>query len=186
MVDPAFVRGNAVRVTGRVDEYNGITEIVDYSVEVLSAGNPVPAPLSLSTAGANDISLEGTYITFTGEITELSTFPEATNITVNDGSGATRVRVWATTGIDLSAFDVGGEITVQSVMSVFDNAAQYTPGYQDELTAPGVLPGDGSGTAAILPDSVGISEPVTETLTITGTADYVYRGSDFFKVRKIF
>lgn len=172
VIDPAFMRGNAVRVTGRVDEFNGVTEIVDYSVQVLSTGNPIPNPLPLSTAAANDITLEGTYITFTGEITDLVSFPDASNITVNDGSGATLVRVWATTGIDLSAFSLGDQLTVRSVMSVFNNAAQYTPGYQDELTTPGINPGDGSGTATIAPDMVNPSENVTETITITGDFSY--------------
>jgi DNA/RNA endonuclease YhcR with UshA esterase domain len=103
----------------------------------------------------------------------ISTFPDATNITVDDGSGATLVRVWATTGINLSAFSVGDSLTAKAVMSIFENEAQYTPAYQDELTLPGILPGDGSGGAVIEPDSVGLSETVTETITIIGNPEFV-------------
>lgn len=174
VVDPEFVRGNAVRVTGRVDEFNGITEIVDYSVQVLSYGNPIPALLALSTAGAGDISLEGTYIQVTGTITDLATgIGSGSNIGLNDGSGEVTIRIWDATGIDISNLNLGDELTVRGVMGIFENASQIVPGYQDELAIPGQNPGDGSGSATITPTMVIPSQQnITATVTITGDPLY--------------
>ena len=168
-----LVRGNELRITGTVDEFGGVAEIIDYAIDLISTGNEPPAPLELTTAGANNISLEGTYIETSGTVQAFDSFADAANITLNDGSAPVTVRVWATTGIDLSQVAIGEELTVQAVMDLFNSTAQLIPGYQDEIMLPNVMPGDGSGTAAIQPDSVGVGEAVSGQITITGTADYV-------------
>lgn len=166
-------RGNRLRITGTVDEFGDITEIVDYTIEFISSGNPIPDPLPLSTAGANDISLEGTYIGVVGVIEDLAIFSDAASITLNDGSGDLAIRVWGTTGINVTSFNVGDSLAVTAVMDLFNSTSQLTPGYQDELAIPGLTPGDGSGTARISPQTVNELEEVSETITITASPEYV-------------
>lgn len=170
--DPLLERGNLVRITGTVTEFQGVTEITDYTIQLISTGNPVPDPLELSTQQANNTDLEGTYIKTSGTITSIESFPEATNITLDDGSGEVLIRIWGTTGINLGSLSENDPLTVQAVMDIFNNASQLIPGYQDEIIIPGVNPGDGSGTASIDPDSVGLSQTVTETITIQGESPY--------------
>lgn len=174
-IDPDLVRGNQVRVTGRVDEFGGVTEIVDYTVQVLSTGNPEPAPLQISTSAAmSNVSLEGTYVEVTGQISEVAGgIGGGTNITVNDGSGAATVRVWDDTGIDLTALSAGNDATLRGIFGIFNDAGQLLPGYQDQIVLPGQQPGDGSGIATISPDSLGQSQATSLTLTITGQDTFV-------------
>ncbi|MCB0274523.1 MAG: lamin tail domain-containing protein, partial [Calditrichaeota bacterium] len=168
-----YERGNLVRVIGSVTEFEGVTEIDNFSGELISTGNPIPDALELSTQGAGDVSLEGTYIQTTGTITDLASgLGGGTNVGLDDGSGQVTIRVWDDTGIDLSAFSLGGEMTVRGVLGIFNAATQVTPGYQDEVTAPGVNPGDGSGTATISPDSVGTGQSLAATLTVSGDPSY--------------
>jgi hypothetical protein len=170
--DPLLVRGNRVQITGTITEFSGVTEITDYSIQLVSSGNPVPNPLELTTQQANNIDLEGTYLKTSGTVTARDDFSDATNITLDDGSGEVLIRVWTTTGIDLSGISVNDNITVLAVMDLFNNVSQLTPGYQDEIMEAGGNPGDGSGTATIQPDSVGISEIVSEAITIQGESPY--------------
>ncbi|RMH79169.1 MAG: hypothetical protein D6681_19415, partial [Calditrichaeota bacterium] len=165
-----LVRGNEVRITGTVEEFMPtggtvpVTEITNYTVQLISTGNPIPEPLELTTAQANNTDLEGTYIKVVGVITDMFTAGEGVNIDVDDGTGPVLVRVWNTTGIDLSGLSVGDSLEVHAVMDIFDDAAQLVPGYPDELTFPGSLPGDGTGTATVDPDSVGILQTLTDPL----------------------
>ncbi len=174
-IDAAFERGNEVQVLGMIDEFNGVTEIVDYTVSVLSTGNAVPDPLPISTAQLNgSVEFEGTYVEMTGNISDIAGgIGGGTNITVNDGSGAATVRVWDDTGIDLSALSVGNDATFRGVFGLFNNLGQLVPGYQDEIVLPGQNPGDGSGVAVISPDTVGFSEALTADITLTGEGSFV-------------
>ncbi len=135
--DPLLVRGNRVQITGSVAEFQGVTEIIDYSIQLISTGNAIPTPLSVSTSGANDLALEGTYLQTTGLIQTVESDASGTNITIDDGSGTLLIRVWNTTGIDVSGFSAGQQLTAKAVMDVFNNAAQLIPGYADELSVGG-------------------------------------------------
>jgi DNA/RNA endonuclease YhcR with UshA esterase domain len=170
--DPLLVRGNEVQITGTVTEFSGVIEIENYTIQLVSTGNPLPALLELTTQQANNINLEGTYIKINGNITAVEIFADATNLTVDDGSGDVLIRVWETTGIDISNLAVSDSVTITAVMDVFQSASQLTPGYQDEIVKFGTTPGDGSGIAAIFPDSVGISTAVIETIQLTGESPY--------------
>ncbi|MGH1365404.1 MAG: beta strand repeat-containing protein [Calditrichia bacterium] len=163
-----LVRGNAVRVTGTVEEFNGITEITNYTIEVTSTGNAVPDALVLTTQAAGNTALEGTLIETSGSITDISAFADAANITIDDGSGSVTVRVWATTGIDVTGLAVNDEITVRAVMDLFNDTAQLVPAYNDDLQVAGQNPGDGSGSASITPDSVATSEATSAMVSING------------------
>jgi len=170
--DPLLIRGNEVQITGTVTEFSGVIEIENYTIQLISTGNTLPAPLELTTQQANNIDLEGTYIRINGNVTTIETFSDATNLTVDDGSGDILIRVWGTTGIDLSNLAVDDSVSITAVMDLFQSASQLTPGYQDEIVKFGTTPGDGSGIATISPDSVGVSTAVTETIQIIGESPY--------------
>ncbi|RMH70709.1 MAG: choice-of-anchor D domain-containing protein [Gemmatimonadetes bacterium] len=134
-----LVRGNEVRVVGEVTEYGGgcpTTEITNFTVEVLSSGNPEPAPIVLSTGdagGADPALYEGTLIQSAGMINDVFYVGGGTNITINDGSGDAVFRVWDNTGIDLENVEVGMMATLTGVASCFNDAPQYLPAYQDQI-----------------------------------------------------
>jgi hypothetical protein len=108
VIDPDLVRGNRVRISGEVTEFNDVTEIINYTLILISTANPLPAPLILSTNEANNVNLEGTYIEVSGDVTDFAAnVGSGTNIRIDDGSGECLIRVWNTTGVDLSGVNIG-------------------------------------------------------------------------------
>ena len=89
-----MAQGNLVTITGTVDEYNSVTEIINYSIQVNATNQPLPDFLSLSTNNANDLTYEGTYIYIQGVIVDNYSAGGGTNISLDDGSGAADIRVW--------------------------------------------------------------------------------------------
>ena len=69
----AYAVGDKLRVTGTVDEFNGLTQIIGpLTIEVCSAGNALPAatPITLPVAPVSDLErYEGMLVTFPDELT---------------------------------------------------------------------------------------------------------------------
>lgn len=85
--------GHNVKITGTVDEYFNYTTIKNVSSYTInSTGNTLPAPISLTTIGANDEQYEGVLVKVMNATCNADT---ATNgfgeWTINDGSGNLRV-----------------------------------------------------------------------------------------------
>ncbi|MEJ2634279.1 MAG: hypothetical protein P8184_03175 [Calditrichia bacterium] len=160
-VDSRLTRGNQVVITGTVDEYNGVTEITGYTLDVLGEGSELPTALILQTGEANDARWEGTYVQVEGEITDLYAAGGGSNVTVDDGTGPYLLRIWDATGVNLSAFAVGDTIVARGVASVYTSSStgavtqQMLVGYQDDIFKPGkTVSGDGNGFAEITPANV--------------------------------
>ena len=174
VVDTQLVRGYRVRVVGTVDEYNGVTEMIDYTVQVMAKNQPLPEPLHLSTAAANGTEWEGTFVEVQGQITDLYSAGGGTNIKVNDGSGECTVRIWDTAGLNLSEFAVGDMISARGPLDIYNNAGQIVVGYQEDIQKITLQPGDGTGMASVSPDSVGVNQSgITLDFTLTGEDAYV-------------
>jgi hypothetical protein len=141
-VDPDLVRGNLVKITGQVDEYSGITEIVNYTIEVLATNQPLPTAIQLTTSVANDLTYEGTYINIKGIIKDKYVAGAGTTMDVDDGSGPVTIRVWDTAGINLNAYSTGDTVSVNGVMDIYQSAAQTLLGYQDDIEKSTLGPGD--------------------------------------------
>jgi len=97
-------RGDEVMVTGEVEEYNGMTEIIADTFKVISTGNPLPDPLTV-TPGCIDEATEGVLI-----ITE--------QVEVSDpdlGYGEFAI----TDGVDTSIVDDLGAITYTATLGDF-------------------------------------------------------------------
>jgi len=172
-IDTNLVRGYRVRITGTVDEYQGVTEIVDYTVQVLSKNNPLPDPLVITTQQANDLNLEGTFVEVSGTVTDMYSAGGGTNILLDDGSGNCNVQVWDSANLDLTGVDVGVNLVVRGPIDIYESNTQILLGYQEDLTIVTLQPGDGSGTATVSPDSVGTGESgISLEFTILGEAPY--------------
>ncbi len=164
-------RGNVVLVTGTVDTFFTTIEVVTLTqISLVSGGNVPLTPLALSTGAARSTSYEGTYINVTGPITAKAvTNPgaanEATNYTVNDGSGNVLVRV--VTALGAPAFNVGQTIRAagagaqfqtdfQVLVGVVGDIAETTSG--GDTTPPTVTSAAASSASQVL---VSFSEAVT-------------------------
>jgi predicted extracellular nuclease len=173
-VDPGLVRGNKVRISGSVSEYLGVTEIIDYTLEIISTGNSLPDPLEITTEEANNTALEGTFVEVSGEVTDFApNVGGGTNIRVNDGSGECLIRVWDSAGLNLGGISVGTLLRVQGPLDIYQSATQLLLAYQNDFTIIQSKPGDGSGTASVAPDSVNLNQSNVELVfTLTGQAGY--------------
>jgi hypothetical protein len=104
---PALNLGDEVRVNGKIDHFNGLTEIVpltDTSVVVLSDSNAIPAPTILTIAQykANPEAYEGFLVAF-GCLNKVSgTWPSSTSATLkfSDGVDTIDIRIDSDTDID--------------------------------------------------------------------------------------
>ena len=172
-VDNNLKRPYLVEITGTVTNYQGVTEITNYTVTILDQNAPLPAPVKVSTQQATDVNLEGTFVEVTGEITDSFRAGSGTNLTIDDGSGPVTVRVWDNTGVDLSEATVGKTVTVRGPLDIYRGNTQILLGYQEDLMIRQAQPGDGSGVVSVSPDTVdrGATD-VTLTFTITGEDAY--------------
>jgi len=128
-----LIRGNILRVSGDVDEYNGVTEIKDFSYTIISSGNPDPAATILDLAANLDI-YEGTLVQVTGTIYEMYYAGGGTNLNVEDeDNNQLTVRVWDSTGIDLNEYAVGYVLEARGAGGMYAGNFQILVGYQDHL-----------------------------------------------------
>ncbi|WP_160724102.1 DUF4350 domain-containing protein [Bacillus sp. USDA818B3_A] len=131
------LKGDKLRVTGKVLVYNGLTEFEPTSIEKISEGNPVPEAKTLSildsTTFATAEPLEGSLVTVTGKVSAVASTPPNYNVTfIDENNKATTLRVMSPTGIvpdnDLV---VGKSYTVTGVLGQYTtNKTQLTSGYQ--------------------------------------------------------
>ncbi|UCF62797.1 MAG: lamin tail domain-containing protein [bacterium] len=170
-----IVRGNRLRMTGTITVFGDVTEITDYSIQIISQNNPIPDPLFVSTAIANDIAYEGTYMKVSGIIDDIEKDQgdNDANITLRDDKGTVLIRVWQDTGINIDFLGTGDTLTVQGVMDVFSSQAQIIPGYRDEIIVPGkTARADGSGIALTIPSTVNLNDSLQNfTIAIIGNID---------------
>ena len=128
-----LIRGNMLQVTGEVDEYNDVTELKDFSYEIISSGNPDPAATILDM-GINLDIYEGTLVQVTGTIYEMYYAGGGTNLNVEDEDGnQLTVRVWDSTGIDLNDYDVGYILEARGAGGMYNGDFQILAGYDDHL-----------------------------------------------------
>ncbi|NOX89444.1 MAG: hypothetical protein GXO77_10490 [Calditrichaeota bacterium] len=173
---PELQRGNRLKITGTVTNYistsgDETTEIVDFKLTLLSENNEIPSVSYLTCAEASNIELEGTFIETAGIITDKAeNIGGGTNITLDDGTGILQLRIWDSSGLDLSAFSVGDTVTARGVIGSYRKAAQMVVAYQQDIFKSS-LPKSiaGSGKITVQPDSVGKNETVTLTFTLKGT-----------------
>ncbi len=145
-------RAFEVEVHGVVDFFNGLTQMLVYSVKRTNLVSP-PAPVVLKTAeiAANGEKYEGKLVRVIGAQIISGSFPPANgsaNLTIDDGSGPCTLRIDDNT--DLAGQPTpSGRIEITGVLGQFDAVPPYTEGYQllprrkeDVVPATGVSAGD--------------------------------------------
>jgi DNA/RNA endonuclease YhcR with UshA esterase domain len=175
-VDTDLEVGNLVTISGTVDEFSGVTEIVDYSLTIDATGQPLPEPLQLTTQQANNLSLEGTYVRTVGIVTDkYATGTTGSNLIVDDGSGSITIRVWTTTNVNISGYNIGDTVAVTGVMDIYTSAAQILLSYQDDIGFAQITStGNGSGVVTVTPDMVETDASTALTFDVSFlTADTV-------------
>jgi len=133
-------RGDEIKVVGVVDIYTTTVEIKDFSYQLISTGNDLPAPVVLTPGEANLAQWEGTLLKITGAITDTYSAGGGQNILVGDGSDTTMIRIWETTGVDVSGLTVGTEWSFMGVESQYNGAFQLLVAYAaDILSTTGIV-----------------------------------------------
>ncbi len=134
--NPFVAIGDLVEVIGTVIIYNGKTEIStpDFSITILSSGNPLPEPTLITTGElfANGENYEACLIKIRCATIVSGTWPAEgsdANITIDDGSGPTTLRIDRDTNVDGSPAP-DGPFTVIGIGFQFDSSEPYFSGYQ--------------------------------------------------------
>jgi len=180
-----LVRGAEVEITGVVEEYNGTTEITDPQVTVLSTGNPEPEPLLIEISQADDFTLEGTLLKVQGTIYEVYIAGGGTNLNIeDDNNNELTVRVWDSTGLDLSQYQVGFFLAAVGIGNIYNDLLQIVPGYQDQLsegdqndtTPPTIVNAFATSLTGV---QINFSEPLLES-TAQDEENYSINGLEVF------
>jgi len=100
----------------------------DPVITFIDSSQTLPAPQVLSTGQAAEQNWDGTRVLVTGDVISVgSESGGGRNVLVNDGSGELTVRVWTTTGIDVSGIVVGQEYTFIGVGGDYQGSKQIVP-----------------------------------------------------------
>jgi hypothetical protein len=131
-----FVRGNLLTITGELELYNDVLELkladTDSAVIFVAEDQPLPMPEAISI-GALERSMEGSFLRIEGVVEEIFEAGGGLNVTLRDVTGATTVRVWNTTGVDMSDVEVGDRLRVKGIGSMYESQPQILLCYQDDF-----------------------------------------------------
>ncbi len=128
-------RGDMIKAVGVVDVYLSTVEIKDFSYQVISSGNALPAPVILTPGEANETEYEGTWLKITGTITDTWSAGGGQNVLIGDGSDTCVVRIWETTGVDVTPLVVGTEWSFMGVESQYNSVFQMLVAYDADITS---------------------------------------------------
>lgn len=132
---PNMDRGDELLVVGTVNTYYSTVQVIDFNYSRLSTGNAIPAAQEVTIAQANTANYEGTLIGFEGTIADRWDSGGGDNIKVTDGTDTTLVRLWHTTGVDTSQFEIGAVWYFSGIGSQFSNESQLLVGYQADISS---------------------------------------------------
>ncbi len=121
-----ILRGDSIETTGPLFNYNALLEISPVSsVTLLSSGNPLPAPIDVTTVSGFVEGYEAKLVRVNSALfVDAGTFSTAgsgTNYDITDAAGTGEARVLTATNIDGTPIPVD-EVSVTGIMS------QYAPG----------------------------------------------------------
>ncbi|MDD3966787.1 MAG: T9SS type A sorting domain-containing protein, partial [Candidatus Marinimicrobia bacterium] len=159
-------RGVKVRMVGEVDQYYTTVELKDFNYRVISTGEALPAPVSVSVAGANSSALEGTLAKVTGTLDKIIDYTGSKNLILKDGTDTTIVKIWGTTGINTDAFQTGILYAITGVGSQYSDEYQLLVGYADDID-PTVAVGETDA-----PDAFALAAPYPNPFNPATTVTY--------------
>ncbi|MDP8205513.1 MAG: carboxypeptidase regulatory-like domain-containing protein [Candidatus Electryonea clarkiae] len=133
-VDDDLNRGDEIRVTGILDEADGITRIIDLEYEILGTGNPMHAPYIAETGDmAENGAMEGSWVQVRGQIEADTPGQGSFKINLDDGSGQVGVIIFEATGIDTSEFTADTWVVLQGILSLERDVVKIIPNMQEDL-----------------------------------------------------
>ncbi len=128
-----FVLGRRAVVTGRVTEYNGVTEVASSAAQIALwdwAGQPV-APRAMIYDQLLGESIEGQLVSVEGIISGTPAYAGGGyNMVIRNGNAPIAVRIVEVSGFDLSPLTYGTKIRVTGIASQYDKDPLYNSGYQ--------------------------------------------------------
>ncbi|NLA39759.1 MAG: T9SS type A sorting domain-containing protein, partial [Methanomicrobiales archaeon] len=136
-----LLRGTKVKMVGEVELYSEVelyrttVELKDFNYRILSTNESLPDPMVVSVAGANSDALEGTLAKVTGTLSKVQDFSTSKNLVLKDGNDSTIVKVWPTTGIDVSNLETGILHAITGVGSKFNEEYQLLLAYNEDIDA---------------------------------------------------
>ncbi|MFA6617572.1 MAG: FlgD immunoglobulin-like domain containing protein [Candidatus Neomarinimicrobiota bacterium] len=143
-VETSFNKGDIIQVTGTVDHYNGLTELVFASIDditLLSSDAPVfPTLVSLSDLGED---IEGNYVKVERvKLVDPSAWPaegSSANLEVTDGVDTVIFRIDSDSDLDGQVaptweFDLVGVATQYDFSPPYDDGYQFLGTFYNDLT----------------------------------------------------
>ncbi|CEG29122.1 DUF4350 domain-containing protein [Bacillus sp. B-jedd] len=129
-------RGDKVKVTGKVLDYNGLTELEPTAIVKISEGNPIPSAKPVTIENLNTFAaaepLEGSLVNVTGKVSAVAATGTNYNITfVDENNKATTLRVMEKTGIKPDTdLVIGKSYAITGIVGQYTTNASKLNGYQ--------------------------------------------------------
>jgi hypothetical protein len=182
------VLGNEYSVTGTVGSFGGEIQLGNCTFSLISTGNDINdatpltiAEILLGVGGEDGYENVGLLATVIGEVKEINS---SSTFTITDGVNDLLVYRDSTTGIDLSAVDVGDTYQVTSPIVTYNGLIEMKPRFQTDLvenpggdTLPTISQLDCDNWVPMGSDPIEISATIADDNGVTSASLY-YRTSD--------
>lgn len=126
-------RGDKVTVVGEIEIYYTTIEIKNFAYNIVSTGNAIPDPVRVTPAQANQTNWEGTWIQLMGIVADTASYGGGMTVDVADGADTAAVRIWASTGVDVSMITKGENWAFNGVESQYQNVFQLLVAYDEDV-----------------------------------------------------
>ncbi|MCG2716021.1 MAG: hypothetical protein L6422_07025, partial [Candidatus Marinimicrobia bacterium] len=145
-----LAKGDSIEVTGELDEYGGVYELKNFasSYTVLASNVPIPNVVTIPIGALveDPIAYEGTYFQISGTVADRAdNVGGGSNITIEDVTGRTTVRIWNSTNALFNSLEVlvneeldsllqpGNMVSVKGVGSLYKDSPQVLLGYAEDV-----------------------------------------------------
>jgi plastocyanin/DNA/RNA endonuclease YhcR with UshA esterase domain len=129
--DYVVVEGDEVTVTGAIENYNGLAELVASDIKLNSAGNALNAPTDVSTFGEET---ESQFIRVTDwtivDPTQWAGDGSSFNVDITDGTNTYQMRIDNDTELSGMPIPTGDIFTITGIGGQFDSDEPWNDGYQ--------------------------------------------------------
>ncbi|MCF7808122.1 MAG: T9SS type A sorting domain-containing protein [Candidatus Marinimicrobia bacterium] len=126
-------RGDKVTVVGEVEIYYTTIEIKNFAYKLVSTGNALPDPVQITPEVANQALWEGTWIQLMGIVADTASYGGGITVDIADGADTAAVRIWSSTGVDVSKITIGENWAFNGVESQYQNIFQLLVAYDDDV-----------------------------------------------------
>lgn len=128
-----FVLGRRAVVTGRVTEYNGVTEVASTAAQI-ALWDWADQPTNPRAMIYNQLlgeSIEGSLVSVEGLVSSIPSYAGGGyNMELRNGNAPIAVRIAEISQFDLGQLPYGARVRVTGIVSQYDKEAPYNSGYQ--------------------------------------------------------